>query len=201
VSKKQSIVENIGGTPDAEIESIVTYWQGQVNATLSEVIGYVNNGIERHSNEMYNMVTDSWLYVYPAADISCTNAGGIRQSIPAGEITLGTMVGVMPFQNNIIELELTGNQIMDVTSNLIVGGMTRTDGYKLSDGTLLDPNQTYRVLTIDYLYARTDNNFSSYDPDPYNTSIHYRQPVIDWIKSLNTSAANPLDQYLDDSPR
>ena len=79
--------------------------------------------------------------------------------------------------------------------------MTRTGGYKLNDGTPLDPNQTYRVLTIDYLYARTDNNFSNYDPDPYNTSIQYRQPVIDWIKSLNTSAANPLDQYLDNTPR
>jgi len=201
VSKKQTIVENKGGAPDPEIESICTYWQDQVNATLSESIGYTENGVGRHSNAMHNMVTDSWLLAYPSADISCTNSGGIRQSIPAGDITLGTMVGVMPFANNIIELELTGSQVIDVTSNLIVGGMTRVDGYKLPDGTPIEANATYRVLTIDYLYARSDNNFSVYDPEPYNTSIHYRQPVIDWIKSLNTSAANPLDQYLDHNAR
>ncbi|MBL7094096.1 bifunctional metallophosphatase/5'-nucleotidase [candidate division KSB1 bacterium] len=203
VSKKQDVVENIGGSPDPEISTIVTYWQGQTNATLSEVIGYAKAEINRHSNGMHNMVTDSWLFAYPAADISCTNAGGIRQSIPAGDITLGTIVGVLPFENNIIELELTGTEIKDVTDDmhdLIVGGMTK-NGFKLDDGTPLEDNKTYRVLTTDYLYARSDNNFSLYDTDPYYTSILYRQPTIDWIKSLNTSAANPLDQYLDHTPR
>jgi 5'-nucleotidase / UDP-sugar diphosphatase len=200
VSKNQSVVENIGGSPDTEISGIVLNWQNEVNATLSEVIGYVDAEISRNSNAMYNMVTDSWLFVYPSADISCTNAGGIRQSIPAGDVTLGTIVGVLPFENNIIELQLTGTQIKDVTGNLIVGGMTRY-GYKLSDGTAIDDNQTYRVLTTDYLYARSDYNFSIYDANPYYTSILYRQPTIDWIKSLNTSAANPLDLYLDHTPR
>jgi 5'-nucleotidase / UDP-sugar diphosphatase len=200
VSLKQNIIENIGGTPDNEIKSIVSYWQDQVNVTLSQVIGYTNTEITRNSHAMFNMVTDSWLFAYPSADISCTNAGGIRQSIPAGEITLGTIVGVLPFENNIIKLELTGSQVKDVTGNLIVGGMTRY-GYKLSDGTSIEDNQTYRVLTTDYLYARSDYNFSIYDANPYYTSILYRQPTIDWIKSLNTSAANPLDLYLDHSPR
>jgi len=202
VSLVQSIEQNTGGTPDAEVEAIVTFWQNQVKATLSEVIGYVNEEIGQRSNAMYNMVTDSWLYVYPSADISTTNTGGIRQSIPAGNITLGTIVGLLPFENNIIELELTGNQVIDCTHYLIVGGMTKLDGYKLADGTPLDANAMYSVLTTDYLYARDDYNFSSYDTSPYYTSIHYRQPVIDWIKSLmNTSSSNPLDLYLDFTPR
>ncbi len=202
VSKKQDVVENIGGAPDAEISTIVTYWQSQVNAALSEVIGYANAEINRHSNAMHNMVTDSWLFAYPSADISCTNAGGIRQSIPAGDITFGTIVGVLPFENNIIELELTGKEIKNITSlgDLIVGGMTR-NGFILSDATPIENNQTYRLLTTDYLYARSDYSFSIYDTDPYYTSIIYRQPTIDWIKSLNTSVSNPLDQYLDHNPR
>lgn len=201
VNKTQTIVENSGGNPDPEIESIVGYWQTQVDAVLSEVIGYADKEIGRRTNAMFNMVTDSWLYSYPLADISCTNAGGIRQSIPAGNITLGTIVGVLPFENNIIELELTGSQIIDVTNNLLVGGMTRNGDYKLADGTPLEADKSYRVLTTDYLYARSDYNFFVYDPEPYNTSIHYRQPVIDWIKSLNTSSSNPLDRYLDNDPR
>ncbi|HDP98626.1 MAG TPA: bifunctional metallophosphatase/5'-nucleotidase [bacterium] len=201
ISISQQLVENKGGTADAEIASIVAYWRDQVDATLSEVIGFTENGIGSRSWAMYNMVTDSWLISYPAAQISCTNAGGIRQSIPSGEITLETIVSVLPFENSIVELELTGSQLMDVVSRLIFGGMTSVGGYRLTDGTPLDPSQTYRVLTIDYLYSRPDYNFQNYDETPYYTSIHYRQPVIDWIKSLNTSPENPLDQYLDNNPR
>ena len=42
VSKKQDFVENIGASPDAEIQAIVNFWKQEVDATLSEVIGFVN---------------------------------------------------------------------------------------------------------------------------------------------------------------
>lgn len=201
ISMNRYVYENIGGTPDQDIETVVSFWQDEVNETLSEVIGFVNQEINQFSPAMYNMVTDSWLIVYPSADISLTNPGGIRQSIPAGDITFGTIVGVLPFENDILELELTGEQLVECISDLVVGGMTTIGGYQLSDGTPINPGTTYKVLTIDYLYSRSDYCFQFYDLDPYNTSIHYRQPVIDWIRSLNTSAANPLDNYLDRTPR
>lgn len=201
ISIKPSLVENVGGTSDAEIAGIVSYWQDQVDASLSEVIGYANQEINYRSWAMYNLVTDSWLHSFPLADISCTNSGGIRQSIPAGDITLATMVGVLPFENTIVELELIGSQVIEVTENLIYGGMTRLNGYFLANGTPISGPATYKFLTTDYLYSITDYNFQLYDATPYYTSVHYRQPVIDWIRSLNTSAQNPLDQYLDYNPR
>ncbi len=42
---------------------------------------------------------------------------------------------------------------------------------------------------------------SEYDPDPQYTSINYRQPLIDWLKSLNTSSEDPLEKYLDYTAR
>lgn len=201
VSMNRNIYENTGGVPDQEIETTVSIWQDEVNEKLSEVIGYADQEINMNSNAMYNMVTDSWLFSYPLADISLTNIGGIRQSIPAGDITFGTIVGVLPFENNIINMELTGAQLVECIGNLIVGGMTTIGGYQLSDGTPINPDITYQVLTIDYLYSRSDYCFQYYDLYPYNTSIHYRQPLIDWIKSLDTSVANPLDSYLDHTPR
>jgi len=193
--------DNTGDSPDAEITAIVEKWHGLMDLELAHVIGYADQEIDQRSNEMYNMVTDSWLYTYPNADVSLTNTGGIRQSIPAGNITLGTIVGVLPFENNIVELELTGTQLIDCLDYLIVGGMSTIGGYYMSDGRPVYPDSIYSVLTTDYLYARTDYNFHLYDADPYATSIHYRQPVIDWIKSLNTSSQNPLNQYLDENPR
>jgi 2',3'-cyclic-nucleotide 2'-phosphodiesterase (5'-nucleotidase family) len=193
--------ENIGGTPDPEVGAIVSYWQNEVNQTLSRVIGYTAQNIPRDSHAMFNMVTDSWLYNFPSADISLTNMGGIRQDIPAGDITFGTIVSVLPFENNILEVDLTGAQLVECISDLVVGGMTTIGGYQLSDGTPINPGTIYKVLTLDYLYSRPDYCFQYYDVSPYNTSVHYRQPVIDWITSLNTSASNPLDNYLDHTAR
>jgi 2',3'-cyclic-nucleotide 2'-phosphodiesterase (5'-nucleotidase family) len=200
-SIEASIHDNIGGTPDAAVAAIVDYWTTEMNDILSFTIGYANLEIGERSNAMFNMITDSWFFTFPNADISMTNAGGIRQPIPVGDITLSTMVGVLPFENTIVQLELTGQQVMDGVFNLVVGGMTTINGFRLADGTLIHPDSIYSVLTTDYLYSRTDFNFQYDDPDPYRTGVHYRQPVIDWIESLNTILINPLNNYLDSNPR
>ena len=172
-----------------------------MDSTLSEIIGYVNQDISQSSDAMYNMVTDSWLTTFSSADISLTNSGGIRQSIAAGEITLGDIVGVLPFENTIVELELTGTQLFDCIEYYLVAGITSKTDHQLIDGTTIHPDSTYHVLTIDYLYAKKDTPFQKYDPDPDYTMTNYRQPIIDWIKSLNTTAENSLDQYLDHKSR
>ena len=194
---ESAIVDNSVSELDPNVEDIVYHWKTKTDAELSQPIGYVNDEIGRHSSAMHNMITDSWLISFPESDVSLTNRGGIRQSIPKGEISLATMVGVLPFENSILELNLTGTQLIDCIDNLVMGGMTMVGGHRLSNGSPIHPDSIYTVLTIDYLYARSTTHFRDYDPEPYDTSVHYRQPVIDWIKSLNTSKENPLDKYLD----
>jgi hypothetical protein len=71
------------------------------------------------------------------------------------------------------------------------------DGYNLTDGSILHSDSTYRVLTNDYLYSRPDLNYQKYDKDPYDTSINYRQPLIDWLRKVNSTAEKPVNAYLD----
>ena len=196
---KYKLVDNTGGGADATIQNIVNYWQTQTDNELSEQIAYTDRAIGQSSPEMQNMVCDSWLHAYPDADIAFTNGGGIRQNIPEGAVTLSTIVGVLPFENNIIKLKLTGSQVKDLAqaNDICMGGMTTIGGYYLSDGTEINNGTQYTVLTTDYLYLRDDYNFSKYDPNPEYTYINYRQPLIDWMKSLNTSTSNPLTNYLD----
>ncbi|MEE4197186.1 MAG: bifunctional UDP-sugar hydrolase/5'-nucleotidase [Bacteroidales bacterium] len=196
-----SIHKNNQGIIDEEVSAIVENWVEQSNAILDEVIGYADETIYQRSVEMGNMVVDSWLHAFPEAEVALTNSGGIRQDIPAGEITLETIVGLLPFENHIIQLELSGSELLESAPYYIHGGFTTLDGNFLMNGTPISGDSTYTLLTIDYLYSLSSNYFSEYDEDPYNTSVHYRQPVIDWIKSLNTSVSDPLNNYLDDEPR
>ena len=204
LSVQADLRDNIGGKPDAEIAAIVDRWRDKTDQALSQVIGYAKTEIARQSNAMYNMVTDAWLKAYPTADVALCNRGSFRQSIPAGEITLKTIVGVLPFDNVLIDVELTGAQLIENIQccNPAVGGMTTRGSFKLADGTPIDPARTYHVLTNDFMYAGGDQfKLKDYDPDAYNTAIDWRQPVIDWLLSLQTTEQDPLENHLDDQAR
>lgn len=201
VSLTPSTHDNVGGPPDPNIAAVVSKWRSRLDAQFSQVIGYVNQSIDRRSDAMSNLVTDSWLISYPTADVSLTNRGGIRQDIPAGEITPETIFGVLPFDNFLVEVDLTGAQLVEDIGNLLIGGMTTMGGYRLADGTPIHPDSTYQVLTTDFLYSLPTMRFKIHDPDPVELSLNYRQPVIDWITSLGTSPQDPLDNYLDHEAR
>ena len=47
------------------------------------------------------------------ADIAIVNGGGVRASIPAGDITLGQIISVHPFGNSLCVIEATGQEILD----------------------------------------------------------------------------------------
>jgi 5'-nucleotidase/UDP-sugar diphosphatase len=204
VNVKPSTHLNTGGAPDPEVAALVAGWRARVDDELLQAIGYVKSEIAHRSDALFNMVTDAWLAAYPSADVAMTNRGGFRQAIPAGEITLATVVGVLPFDNVLIDVELTGDQLIENIECCapVVGGMTTVGGCRLSDGTPVAPDGIYHVLVNDFMYAGGDNfRLQEYDPDAYNTAIDWRQPVIDWILSLNTSPEDPLDKYLDTAPR
>jgi 2',3'-cyclic-nucleotide 2'-phosphodiesterase (5'-nucleotidase family) len=183
------------------VQTIVEKWQVKAEEDLAEVIGYCSEGIYRNTPALENMVADSWLFAYPEADISMTNAGGIRQDIMPGNITLASIVGLLPFTNTLYEVNLTGKQVIECVGNLVIGGMTTVGGYFLADGSPIDINKVYSVLTTDYLYSQPNSKFAQYDLQPYNTSISYMQPTVDWILSKNTNAQNPINNFLDHTAR
>ncbi len=187
---------NLAGA-NAEVESIIDKWSDSIAQDLSEVIGYSDTGVSGGSNAMKNMVCDSWLAELPQGDVSITNAGGIRQSIAPGEITIEDIVGVLPFDNQLIELELTGAQILDCLGNNIVGGMTTKNGDFLANGDPLLSQEPYIVITTDYLYYQSNSKFALYDDTPIYTGVGYHQPTVNWIRSKGTTQSNPINNYLD----
>ena len=200
-SIQASLANNTDCVPDPAIEDIVRTWKDRLKDDLSHVIGYASETIGVESAGMHNMLTDSWLRALPAARVSLTNSGGIRQNIPAGSITLETLVGVLPFENSIIQMELTGKQLKNSIGYLLTGGITTAGDTLFMDGSPVCGDSLYRVLINSCLYRRPDFPFQTFDPDAYDTGINCRQPVIDWIRSLGTSSSDPLNNYLDPVPR
>ena len=106
-----SIEENQNGTEDSRVAQTVSFWQDCVNAELDEVIGYTEESLNADDPAVGNMITDAWIGTISNTDIAFINLGGIRQGIPEGDINKKTIWGVLPFENHLIELTLTGVQV------------------------------------------------------------------------------------------
>ena len=204
-------------TPDAELLALVASWQAEVDLVLAEEVGYSAGGIADASWAQGNWVTDAWMWAFPSADVAVTNFGGLRQSISAGAVTVEDIVGMMPFDNSIYEVEITGAELVANLEQLVycepdickvaVAGMSYSNTgssltVTLSGGAPLDLGATYRVLVNDFLYYGGGGClYQEHDPTPYDTAQNYRQPVIDWTTSLTTSVSDPLENYIDAAPR
>lgn len=194
--------------PDPQITQAIAKWNERVQLALGQVIGYTASGLRTNSPAMHNLLVDSWLWAYPNADLAISNTGGFRQDLAAGEITIEDIVGVLPFDNELVEISATGQEVLraldEAGSQFVLGGMRRNERGQivlLRDGQPLNPQATYRVLITDYLYSNKKYLFYLYDDEPYETSILWRQPVIDWITAQHSNAENPLDRRIDSRAR
>jgi 2',3'-cyclic-nucleotide 2'-phosphodiesterase (5'-nucleotidase family) len=131
-----------------------------------------------------NLVADASLDKgrYINAVIALVNGGGIRSSLPAGEISIGQVYEVLPFDNYLVSADISGKQLIGALENgvskvegvqgrfLQVAGMRfKWDGSALpgkrivsADVNTLDgykpveADKTYRVVTSDYVAGGGD---------------------------------------------
>jgi 5'-nucleotidase/UDP-sugar diphosphatase len=201
-----------GGTsadapPDPRTQAVVEIWEQRVQLALGEVLGYSRTGLDRFSPALQNLLVDSWLWAFPDADIAISNVGGFRQDLKRGTITLGDVVSTLPFENEVLEIRLSGAQVRDVVSrysgSLVWGGLRRSDGQLVlaKGGATLKADAMYRVLIIDYVYYGSSYPFQRYDKQPYETSVSWRQPLIDWVRAQHSTQQHPLEGKLDMTQR
>ena len=89
----------------------------QVELTINDPVVVDDNGrpirmIRRAETNLGDLCADAYR-LQSGADIAFVNGGGIRVSIPAGDITLGNILSVHPFGNSMCVIEVTGQQILD----------------------------------------------------------------------------------------
>ncbi|HDY94925.1 hypothetical protein LCGC14_0283160 [marine sediment metagenome] len=147
--------------------------------------------------QMGNLVADAMLarVADQGIEVAIQNSGGLRSSIDAGEVTMGEVLAVLPFQNTLSTFQVTGAALVEALENGVsqidevagrfpqVAGMTFTvdpsadAGSRISDVTVsgmpLDPEKTYGVVSNNYVRNggdgyepfKTAQNAYDYGPD------------------------------------
>jgi 2',3'-cyclic-nucleotide 2'-phosphodiesterase (5'-nucleotidase family) len=193
---------------------------------LSVVIGTLSGELKRGiigAGPMGNFITDGVKEEATkknrAIVLAITNAGGMRKTaIAAGQLRASDIFELLPFENALITLDLTGKQLLQLLDIVIRARDAQAGARvqfrwnaqdrpefisaKLIDATgrerEIDPSQTYTIVTIDYLYKLGSGNYAllqaGTNVTPLNLSL--RDAVLNYVKS-ETAAGRPMRTELD----
>jgi 5'-nucleotidase len=169
---------NEGIQPDPETAALVAKYDEQITPIESRVVGAAATDITRDDSAtagesaLGDIIADAQR-TYAGTQIAFTNSGGIRADIKSGEVTYGDLFAVQPFDNQLVKMELTGDQIYRLleqqwqpqangsvnTRILQVSGLKfaydeskpigqRVTSATLADGTPIDRNDTKTNYTV-----------------------------------------------------
>ncbi len=114
----QAEYENAPVLPDAGIDRVLAPALAQIRTLKERPVGIVlGTSIRRLTPDspLGNLFTDALLAAVPGADVALHNSsGGLRADLPEGSLTYGSVYEVMPFDNLLLQLHLTGKQLKDV---------------------------------------------------------------------------------------
>lgn len=145
--------------------------------------------VRANETELGNLVTDAMLAKakerYPETVIAFQNGGGIRAAIEEGPITIGEIISVLPFGNDPVVVELSGEEIKQILEHSVSqapaesGGFLHVAGMKFTyDSTkesgsrvismYVKVNGEYQEIQANQKYLVTTNNFTAKGGDGFD---------------------------------
>ena len=164
---------------------------GELNSTLSNM--FADATYEMTNPVFYKMSGKN-------IDIVLLNNGGIRSIISRGNISEKTAFELMPFENSIVVLELSGLSIIKMIDYLRkvklqhpISGLqiTLNNDYSVNEvkinGVSIENEKKYNVATTDYLLEGGDKMYFLAETTK-TTYINYkmRDILIDYFKKYDT---------------
>ncbi|MCM1484159.1 MAG: bifunctional metallophosphatase/5'-nucleotidase [Muribaculaceae bacterium] len=160
---------------DAGMAEMIRPYREKIDSVLTIKIGKSAAEMSNKEPALLNFVTDCVRNIGAdltgsKIDLAIMNRGGLRRPLMKGAITKGEIMQIMPFDNSVEVLDISGRDLLDafdvmagrggdgvsinvsVTYDPATGRCTEV----LIDGTPLDPERTYRLSTINYLAAGGD---------------------------------------------
>ncbi|TAJ09727.1 hypothetical protein DMA11_19765 [Marinilabiliaceae bacterium JC017] len=203
--RKQTIDSLI--SPSAELENIITPYRIQVDEKMNQVIGTAGETLSSYMPEspLTNFVADLMLQeaadfstrtdTLPLPNFALINHKGLRSPIPKGEIKVHHIFSLMPFENELVILQMKGDKVKELFDFIAGGNGEGLGGASFGiknkkavnskiNGRSINNNATYYLVTSDYLANGGDHfNMLTKATARHNTGLKVRKVIIDHIKA------------------
>jgi 2',3'-cyclic-nucleotide 2'-phosphodiesterase (5'-nucleotidase family) len=158
-------------TPDSSIASAVSREERGLDSLTGRIVAAVRSPLRREGNEypLGRLLADAFRHV-GKADIGLVNNGGIRADLAADTVSYGALFEVVPFQNRVVRLTVSGDLVRRVLEHALwhgapdvhVSGLDvwydphaspgqRVRRIRMSNGRRLDPRRRYTLAVADFV--------------------------------------------------
>lgn len=184
----------------AEMVNFLAPFQDRLSQQMDKRLAFSAQtmSVGRPESLLSNLVCDVLLHEansFLKTDFAVYNVGGLRKSLPQGNVTLRTIYEILPFDNQLVILKLSGGDVEDLCQSIAKVGGEGVAGitFCIEDGTAkdiriqgrsLDKNRMYNIATNDYL------SFGNDKMEPLSRHIH--------ITHLNLQVRSVLINYITD---
>lgn len=202
---------------DPQTKQVIDGWNKKLNEMVQQTVAQSPVELTRaygESSSLGNLAADA-LLLAAGKDVQAamTNSGGIRSDIPAGAVSMGTVISAFPFPNDLVTMELTGKQLrslMEHGAGLSNGVLQVSKGLEMKydsgnpagqrlvsltlDGKPVDDAAVYRVATNSFLADGGDGFAAFAEGKQRNIRGGYdvSNAVVDYFKAGNTLTEDQL---------
>jgi 2',3'-cyclic-nucleotide 2'-phosphodiesterase (5'-nucleotidase family) len=172
-------------TPDPQMAAVVERWRAETaeiaDRPITELVHTMVRD-RRGESALGDLIADAQRAA-TGTQMAMTNAGGIRADLQAGPVSFRDVYAVQPFQNVLIRLTLSGEQVRQALESAVTGSVgqvsgvrfsfdpTRPVGERVRDAQLEDTGEQLveegRAVSPERTYTMTVNNFMASGGDDY----------------------------------
>jgi len=183
---------SIGINSTEPIDTFTANWikplSDSLNAQMNQIIGFTSEEFrpirskgrisesQQHKATLARLVSDYTLkgaqefartHKFPIPELAVLNLNGLRNAIDSGNISLGAIYEVMPFDNEVVLLVLSGTQMIELFNYIAQIGGTPLSGGELYldsqqfvsariNGNAFDSRRSYCIATVDFMQGGGD---------------------------------------------
>lgn len=212
VSKVEStnirIDSTLNITPDQKIESVILPYRTKLTKDMEEVLCISKDPLfgGRPESPLTNFCADLILQEadsiclkrYPdiRVSVSMVNRGGLRVPIPKGEVKVQNMFELMPFENEIVFLKMSGTELRRFIDHMASRGGEGVSGMRFGirenngfnpeiQGEPIDDTKSYWLVTSDYIANGGDGSeILKNVKERIATGVKFRDMFIDHLRKL-----------------
>lgn len=220
-----AVYEGQAVEPDRRVLEIAARAAAFAEDTKQQELGVLVESAFEHPSStespLSNLMTEAILES-TGADIAIHNVvGGIRDALPEGELTFGSVYEMFPFDNRVVELELSGRELREIIAEQAHNHGRRagfsgmrvfvdcTDDsmsvvMKRDDGTAIRDDDRLIIAVNDYLALGGDDILTPVMPEggfPLGDGMPLtRDVLVEWFQD-NGDSLNPEDFLTTGSPK